>query len=96
MKKQTVLALIIALLLGLTTLTLAQPAFADKLSEAIAKAPQGTGQGQIDPGAAPGYLGIPGAISPSLIGGLFWAVWVGWIFSTVGAGGGGKAGGGAI
>ena len=60
-------------------------AFADKLSEAIASAPQGTGKGQIDPTAAPGYLGISGAPDINLTIGLLWAIWVGWIFSTVGA-----------
>jgi len=67
-------------------------AFADKLSEAIASAPQGTGKGQIDPKAAPGYLGISGAPDINLIIGLLWAIWVGWIFSTVGAFGGIMAG----
>ena len=65
---------------------------ADKLSDAIAKAPQGTEKGQIDPGAKPGFLGIPGAPSINMIIGLIWAIWVGWIFSTVGAFGGIMAG----
>jgi uncharacterized membrane protein YfcA len=67
-------------------------AFADRLSDAIAAAPQGTGKGQIDPKAAPGYLGISGAPEINLIIGLLWAIWVGWIFSTVGAFGGIMAG----
>jgi uncharacterized membrane protein YfcA len=67
-------------------------AFADKLSEAIASAPQGTGKGQIDPKAVPGYLGINGAPDINLLIGLLWAIWVGWIFSTVGAFGGIMAG----
>ncbi len=67
-------------------------AFADKLSEAIAQAPQGTGKGQIDPKAVPGYLGINGAPDINLLIGLLWAIWVGWIFSTVGAFGGIMAG----
>lgn len=67
-------------------------ACADKLTDAIAKAPQGTGPGQIDPEAATGFLGIPGGPDVSLIVGLLWAVWVGWIFSTVGAFGGIMAG----
>jgi len=46
--------------------------------------------------APPGYLGIPGGPSPSLILGFLWAVWVGWIFSTVGAFGGVMAGVGHI
>jgi hypothetical protein len=67
-------------------------AFADRLSDAIAAAPQGSGKGQIDPKAAPGYLGIPGAPDINLMIGLLWAIWVGWIFSTVGAFGGIMAG----
>ncbi len=67
-------------------------AFADKLAEALASAPQGTDKGQIDPKAAPGYLGINGAPDINLLIGLVWAIWVGWIFSTVGAFGGIMAG----
>ena len=67
-------------------------AFADRLSDAIASAPQGTGEGQIDPKADPGFLGIAGAPDINLIIGLLWAIWVGWIFSTVGAFGGIMAG----
>ena len=69
---------------------------ADTLQDAIASAPQGTGKGQINPEAAPGFLGIPGAPAPSLLVGLLWAIWVGWIFSTVGAFGGVMAGVGHI
>jgi hypothetical protein len=50
----------------------------------------------INPEEAPGFLGIPGAPDPSLILGLLWAIWVGWIFSTVGAFGGIMAGVGHI
>lgn len=82
----------------LIVLTLSMPfvatsdVFADKLSDAIAKAPQGSDKGQIDPAAEPGFLGIPGAPSINMIIGLIWAIWVGWIFSTVGAFGGIMAG----
>ena len=82
----------------LMVLTLSMPfiaandVLADKLSDAIAKAPQGNEKGQIDPEAAPGFLGIPGAPSINMIIGLVWAIWVGWIFSTVGAFGGIMAG----
>ena len=73
-----------------------EPAFADKLADAIAKTPAGTGPGQIDPAAAKGFLGIPGAPEVSLGLAFGWAVWVGWIFSTVGAFGGVMAGVGHI
>jgi len=53
---------------------------------------QGKSEGFLKPGAAPGYLGIPGAPSPGVVLAFFWAVWVGWIFSTVGAFGGIMAG----
>jgi hypothetical protein len=69
---------------------------AGKLEEAIAKAPQGTGKGQIDPAAPAGYLGIPGGKQVSLVLAFFWAMWVGWVFSTVGAFGGIMAGVGHI
>jgi uncharacterized membrane protein YfcA len=69
---------------------------ADALKDAIAKAPQGTGAGQIDPKAEPGYLGIPGGLNVNPIVAFLWAVWVGWVFSTVGAFGGIMAGVGHI
>jgi uncharacterized protein len=50
----------------------------------------------IKPGEEPGYLGIPGAPHPDILLGLIWAIWVGWIFSTVGAFGGIMAGVGHI
>ncbi len=70
--------------------------FADKLTDAIAATPQGTEKGMIDPDAAKGFLGIPGAPDVNLIYGFMWAIWVGWIFSTVGAFGGIMAGVGHI
>lgn len=95
MKKSTklffVLFCITAVLMFLQT-----PAFADRLAEAIAKAPVGTERGHIDPNAPPGYLGIPGGPNINLILALFWAIWVGWVFSTVGAFGGIMAGVGHI
>jgi hypothetical protein len=66
------------------------------LEEAIAKAPQGTGKGQVDPSAQPGYLGIPGGKHINLVVAFIWAVWVGWVFSSVGAFGGVLAGVGHI
>ena len=59
-----------------------------KLGKAVAAAPEGSGKGQIDPNAAPGYLGIPGGKQVSLIVAVLWSIWVGWVFSTVGAFGG--------
>ncbi|MGD2037436.1 MAG: sulfite exporter TauE/SafE family protein [Desulfobacterales bacterium] len=50
----------------------------------------------IKPGEAPGFLEIAGAPTPNVIIGLLWAIWVGWIFSTVGAFGGVMAGVGHI
>ena len=71
-------------------------AWADSLEDAIAATPKGTGPGEINPDAKPGFMGIPGAPDPSLVVGFFWAIWVGWIFSTVGAFGGIMAGVGHI
>lgn len=78
------------------TLMLTSPADAGKLEDAIAKTPQGVGKGMIDPKAAPGFMGIPGAPSPFWLFGILWGIWVGWIFSTVGAFGGIMAGVGHI
>ena len=41
-------------------------------------------------------MGIPGAPQPSWVLGIIWGIWVGWIFSTVGAFGGIMAGVGHI
>ena len=84
--------------LFLSPILAAAPAHAgpDRLAEAIAQTPQGTKEGEINPEAKPGWLGIPGAPSPSLLIGFLWAIWVGWIFSTVGAFGGIMAGVGHI
>lgn len=67
-------------------------AHAQKLAEFIAKAPVGDGPGMIDPSKPAGFLGIPGGVTVNPIVALLWAVWVGWIFSTVGAFGGVMAG----
>ncbi len=98
-KKQKTAALMVTVLLSafiLFPLLTGIAGAATPLEEAIAKAPQGTEKGQIDPNAAPGYLGIPGAPTPNAIVAFLWAVWVGWIFSTVGAFGGVMAGVGHI
>jgi hypothetical protein len=67
-----------------------------KLGPAIAKTPAGKGKGQIDVSAPKGAFGIPGAPDISYLLAIIWAVWVGWIFSTVGAFGGIMAGVGHI
>jgi uncharacterized membrane protein YfcA len=63
-----------------------------RLGEEISKAPEGKGKGQIDPSAPRGVFGIPGAPQLSNVLIFFWATWVGWVFSTVGAFGGIMAG----
>lgn len=68
-------------------------ATADSLKEGISKALEA---GTIAADAEPGYLGIPGGPQINLIVAFFWAIWVGWIFSTVGAFGGIMAGIGHI
>ncbi|MEW6388034.1 MAG: sulfite exporter TauE/SafE family protein [Thermodesulfobacteriota bacterium] len=68
------------------------PAEAGKLEEAIAKTPQGVGKGMIDPNAPPGFMGIPGAPHSFWLYYILWGIWVGWIFSSVGAFGGIMAG----
>lgn len=80
----------------LTSLIVDFPAYADKLADAIAKTPQGTEKGMIDSKAEKGFLNIPGAPDVNLVVAFLWAIWVGWIFSTVGAFGGIMAGVGHI
>lgn len=72
------------------------PASASKLQAAIALTPKGTGKGEINPDAAPGFMGIPGAPSHFWLWYILWGTWVGWIFSSVGAFGGIMAGVGHI
>jgi uncharacterized membrane protein YfcA len=67
-----------------------------KVEAAIAKTPKGTGKGQINMSANKGLLGIPGAPEPFWLWCILWGIWVGWIFSTVGAFGGIMAGVGHI
>ncbi len=43
---------------------------------------------KVDVTAKPGFLGIPGAPNINPVLAFLWAIWVGWIFSTVGAFGG--------
>ena len=86
----------LTLLAAAILLVFSQPALADRLSDAINATPKGTGVGEINTSAATGFLGIPGAPSVNLVIGFLWAIWVGWIFSTVGAFGGIMAGVGHI
>jgi uncharacterized protein len=95
-KKYWLIIGLVAAFAVVTTLILASHAEAGKLEEAIAKTPQGVGKGMIDPKAAPGFMGIPGAPTPFWFYGILWGIWVGWIFSTVGAFGGIMAGVGHI
>ncbi|WP_434062360.1 sulfite exporter TauE/SafE family protein [Desulfoferula mesophila] len=69
--------------------SLADAKYADKTKKAVA-------QGVAKRGQEPGFLGIPGAPAAHYVWGLLWAIWVGWIFSTVGAFGGIMAGVGHI
>ena len=100
MKKQSTTVILMCALVVVAALALvasdATLAHADKLADAIAATPQGTDPGHLPAGAKPGFLGIPGAPSTNLVIGFFWAIWVGWIFSTVGAFGGIMAGVGHI
>ncbi|WP_417910519.1 sulfite exporter TauE/SafE family protein [Candidatus Electronema sp. PJ] len=59
-----------------------------KLGEVVAKTPIGIEKGQINPQVEKGFAGIPGAPQINYVVAFFWAIWVGWIFATVGAFGG--------
>ncbi len=95
MEKRTKWIFYILMLLSVFAVTLLaiSPVSADSLSEAISK---GIEDGKIVKDAEPGFLGIPGAPKVNFILGFLWAIWVGWIFSTVGAFGGIMAGVGHI
>jgi len=92
MRKTILVVASILLLFTCAAPLMSDNASAMSLEEAIAEAPQGTEKGQINPDAEKGYLGIPGGPKLNPIIGLLWAIWVGWIFSTVGAFGGIMAG----
>ncbi|MFZ5448785.1 MAG: sulfite exporter TauE/SafE family protein [Thermodesulfobacteriota bacterium] len=97
MKKNTwILIGMAVIMVAFAALVLTAPAEAGKLEEAIAKTPTGTGPGQINPDAPKGFMGIPGGPTPFWFWGILWGIWVGWIFSTVGAFGGIMAGVGHI
>lgn len=97
MKRNTwILIGMAVILVAFAALVLSGPAEAGKLEEALAKTPTGTGPGQINPDAPKGFMGIPGGPSPFWFYGILWGIWVGWIFSTVGAFGGIMAGVGHI
>jgi len=94
--KTALIIFFLAALAVVATLALAEPSWAGKLEEAIAKTPVGTGKGMIDTSAKPGFMGIPGAPSHFWLFYILWGIWVGWIFSSVGAFGGIMAGVGHI
>ena len=97
MKRNTwILIGMAVMLVAFAALVLTAPAEAGKLDEAIAKTPAGTGPGQINPEAAKGFMGIPGAPHHFWLLYILWGIWVGWIFSSVGAFGGIMAGVGHI
>ena len=98
MRKRNILLTGLIFTFLITLIPIVQVSFAgtDQLADAIAKTPVGNGPGMINPDAEKGFLGIPGSISTSYILGFIWAIWVGWIFSTVGAFGGIMAGVGHI
>lgn len=107
-KSKLFLATALLIVLSFVTVALAQtggdltsPDMPEKMQQAIQASladPTHAANTQkvITPGSEPGFLGIPGAPQTSLLLGLLWAVWVGWIFSTVGAFGGIMAGVGHI
>jgi len=97
MKKNTwILIGMAVIMVAFAALVLTAPAEAGKLEEAIAKTPAGTGPGQINSEAPKGFMGIPGAPHHFWLLYILWGIWVGWIFSSVGAFGGIMAGVGHI
>ncbi len=95
-RKSFYLTLSVLSVLLLSAAVFAASSGALTLADAIAKTPKGPERGMINPDGAPGFLGIPGAPEVNYLWAFLWAVWVGWIFSTVGAFGGIMAGVGHI
>src|SRR3989339_344776 len=95
-RKTFIIIGLLTLVAVVATFSLADSSWAGKLEEAIAKTPVGTGPGEINPEAPKGFMGIPGGPTPFWFYGILWGIWVGWIFSTVGAFGGIMAGVGHI
>jgi uncharacterized membrane protein YfcA len=91
--KRWIACLVVILSIVIFPLFSPAPASDDELSVAISQA---VGEGNVNPKASPGFLGIPGAPNVNYVVGFLWAIWVGWIFSTVGAFGGIMAGVGHI
>ncbi|HBZ54398.1 MAG TPA: hypothetical protein DEO88_03245 [Syntrophobacteraceae bacterium] len=97
MRKKTLLLIgLLAVIAVAAALVSSTPCLAGKLEEAIAQTPKGTAPGEINADAPKGFMGIPGGPKPFWFWGILWGVWVGWIFSTVGAFGGIMAGVGHI
>jgi hypothetical protein len=95
-RKTFIIIGLLTLVAVMAILALTEPSWAGKLEDAIAKTPQGVGKGMIDVNAKPGFMGIPGAPTHFWLLYILWGVWVGWIFSSVGAFGGIMAGVGHI
>ncbi|HMK37022.1 MAG TPA: sulfite exporter TauE/SafE family protein [Desulfomonilaceae bacterium] len=95
-KSWLIVSSVVVIAIAVAAVLCVEPAFAGKLEDAIAQTPQGAGKGMIDPKAAPGFMGIPGAPQPFWLYTILWGIWVGWIFSSVGAFGGVMAGVGHI
>lgn len=93
-----IIALFITFSLGVKWTEAASPTYdlSGALEDAISKTPVGTGKGEIDLNSPKGFAGIPGAPEINYIVAVLWAIWAGWIFSTVGAFGGIMAGVGHI
>ena len=96
-----VLLTFVTVAMAQTGAELTSPEMPDKMRRAIESSladPEMAARTQavIPAGGEPGFLGIPGAPDPNIILGMLWAIWVGWIFSTVGAFGGIMAGVGHI
>lgn len=77
--------LLVTIVFLILTATATQGAMPEKVEQAVA-------EGGGDVAEEPGFLGIPGAPQINLVVAFLWAVWVGWVFSTVGAFGGIMAG----
>ena len=87
----------LAVVAALTILALVEPSLGGQAGGGYCQDPRGhPAPGMIHPDMAKGFMGIPGAPHHFWLFYILWGVWVGWIFSSVGAFGGIMAGVGHI
>ena len=98
MKKKnfSILLGVLAVLAVVATLVLVGAVLGGQVGGGHCQDPRGHGPGHDPSRRAQGFMGIPGAPHHFCLFYILWGIWVGWIFSSVGAFGGVMAGVGHI